>query len=208
MTWTIWIAALAAYALFRAWYDNWRGPLRREEIDAFLRKMTGTPSAASNDLGALREFLEKDDGREFVMLNLVRVERGEVPHPTTGELTPGPQLLQSYVRSFLPALLRRGGHPAIVGRKIGGYVDAWNVPDDPGWTMMGYMRYRSRRDLMHLVSDARFLEMHPFKMAGTAETFSFPTRPDLLVFASPRVWIGLVILVVASFAQIAVLLRA
>jgi hypothetical protein len=206
MSWSIWLGAAVVYALFRAWYDNWRGPLRRDEIESFLRTMQGTNSAEKNDLAVVRDFLEHDDGREFVMLNLVRVERGDVPHPTTGVPTPGPELLQQYVRSFMPALLRRGGHPAIVGRKIGGYVDAWRVPDDPGWTMMGYMRYRSRRDMMKLVLQPRFLAMHPFKMAGTAETFSFPTRPDLMLFASPRVWIGLVILIVASFAQIGVLL--
>jgi hypothetical protein len=206
MSWTIWLVALAAYVLFRAWYDNWRGPLKTDEIDVFVRRLQGTKSAESSDLGVLRKFLEADDGREFVMLNLVRVEGGDVPHPVTGAATPGKDLLQIYVRSFMPALFRRGGHPAIVGRKIGGYVDAWNVSPDPGWTIMGYMRYRSRRDLMHLVSDPRFLEMHPFKMAGTAGTFSFPTRPVMLLFVSPRVWVGLLVLVVASFAQIAALL--
>ena len=208
MTWSIWITAAIVYALFRAWYDNWRGPVRPDEIAAFLRSLENTKSGEQNDLRVLREFLENDDGRDFVMLNLVRVEKGDVPHPTTGVPTPGPRLLDQYVRSFMPALLRRGGHPAIVSRKIGGYLDAWRVAGDPGWTMMGYMRYRSRRDMMQLVADPRFLEMHPFKMAGTAETFSFPTRPDLMIFASPRVWLALVILVVAAFAQIGVLLAA
>jgi len=205
VNWWIWIAAAATYALFRAWYDNWRGPLRPKEIDSFVQAMQGTKSAEHNDLAVLRDFLEKDDGREFVMLNLVRVHRGDAPHPTTGVATPGPELLQQYVRSFMPALLRRGGHPAIVSRKIGGYVDAWHVPDDPGWTIVGYMRYRSRRDLMMLITQPRFLAMHPFKMAGTAETFSFPTRADLTLFAGPRVWLGLVIVVIAAFAQIGVL---
>lgn len=207
MSWWIWGSALVAYGLFRAWYDNWRGPLRKDEIDAFLDGMRGTPSAEHNDLDVLREFLEKDDGREFVMLNLVRIERGDVPHPETGKPVPGPELMQAYTRSFLPALLRRGGHPAIVARKIGGYIDAWRVPPDPGWTIVGFMRYRSRRDMMILVAQPRFLAMHPFKIAGTAETFSFPTHPFLMLFVSPRVWLALLIALVASLAQIAVLLR-
>jgi len=208
VNWWVWLGALVAYALFRAWYDNWRGPLSADEIEAFFRKMHGSKSAAENDLSVLREFLENDDGKDFVMLNLVRVERANVPHPTTGKPTPGSELLRQYIRSFLPALIRRAGHPAVVGRKIGGYVDAWRVGADPGWTMMGYMRYRSRRDMMLLITQPRFLEMHPFKMAGTAETFSFPTQPQFLLFASPRWWIALVILVAASFVQIALLLHA
>lgn len=208
MTWGIWGAALLAYALFLAWYQNWRGPLRRDEIDAMLLQVEGTPSAEHNDLGILRAFLEKDDGREFVMQNLVRIEPGDVAHPETGERVPGRAMMQHYMKAFVPALLATGGHPLIAARKIGGYVDAWRVGADPGWTIVGYVRYRSRRDMMRLVVNPRFLAMHPFKIAGTAETFSFPTRPVLTTMAGPRVWVALVLALAASVAQIAVLLRA
>jgi hypothetical protein len=33
--WWAWPAALLAYILFRAWYDNWHGPLSKEEIEQF-----------------------------------------------------------------------------------------------------------------------------------------------------------------------------
>lgn len=206
MNWWIWGSALLAYALFRAWYDNWRGPLRPDEIEACLASLRGTPSEASNDTAVLRRFLEEDDGREFVMLNVVKFRTGEAPHPHTGELRPGLELMQVYMKTFVRALLWRGGHPAVVGRKIGGYVDAWGVEPDPGWTIMGSMRYRSRRDLARIIADPRFHEVHPFKIAGTAETFSFPTRPMLLLFVSPRVWVALVIALVAALAQVAALL--
>lgn len=206
MNWWIWGCALLAYGLFRAWYDNWRGPLRPEEIEACLGKLRGTPSAEHNDIDALRRFLEKDDGREFVMLNLVRFQPGEAAHPETGVMTPGLELMQVYMKTFMRALIRHGGHPAIASRKIGGYVDAWGVEPDPGWSIMGYVRYRSRRDLARLISDPLFLRLHPFKIAGTAETFSFPTRPILMLFVGPRVWVGLIVALVASLVQIAALL--
>jgi len=204
--WWIWGSALLAYALFRAWYDNWRGPLRREEIDACLAKLRGTPSAEHNDIEVLRTFLENDDGREFVMLNLVRFNPAEAAHPQTAVMTPGLELMQVYMKTFVRALIRRGGHPAIVSRKIGGYVDAWGVEPDPGWSILGTMRYRSRRDLAEMIADPRFLELHPFKIAGTAETLSFPTRPILMLFVSPRVWVGLLLAFIASLVQIAALL--
>jgi hypothetical protein len=207
VNWWIWGAAALAYGLFLAWYQNWRGPLRRDEIESYLAKVQGTPTAEHNDLAVLREFLENDDGGEFVMLNIVRVAPGEAAHPVSGAPTRAADLLQAYTRAFLPELLRRGGHPAIVSRKIGGYVDAWRVEPDPGWTIMGYMRYRSRRDMMDLVVDPRFVAMHPFKMAGTAETFSFPTRPMMMMFVGPRVWLALSIALAAALAQIAVLLQ-
>jgi len=201
----IWAVAAAAYAAFLAWYVNWKPPLRAEEIDSFLERIRGTPSGEHNDLEVLRDFLAADDGREFLMLNLVRLTPGAMTHPVTGAATDGARLLQEYTRSFMPALVRRGGHPALVGRKIGGYVDAWKVPADPGWHVVGCMRYRSRRDLIALVGDARFLGAHPLKIAATAETFSFPTRPMLRLYPSPPVWMALAIALAAALSQIAML---
>jgi hypothetical protein len=206
MSWWVWGAATFAYAAFLAWYENWRGPLRPGEIESYMGLLADSPGAAHNDLAIVRDFLERDDGREFVMLNLVRIAPGDVAHPETGMPTRGADLLRKYTSAFVPSLVRRAGHPAIVGRKIGGYVDAWRVPPDPGWTIMGYMRYRSRRDMIQLVVDPHFAAIHPFKMAGTAETFSFPTRPVLALYPSPRVWVALVIALVAAFTQIALLL--
>ncbi len=198
-----WAAALALYVAFRAWYDNWRGPLTPTEIDEFMRLLPSMPSSSVNDPEVLRQFFEKDDGKEFVMLNLVRVAPGDAPHPITGASTPARDLMNEYARVFMPALLRRGGHPAIVARKVGGYVDAWKVEPDPGWNVVGFMRYRSRRDVMRLVLDPRFTQAHPFKIAATAETFSFPTQPQLMLFVGPRLWVALVLALAAALLQLA-----
>jgi hypothetical protein len=72
---------------------------------------------------------------------------------------------------------------------------------------MGYMRYRSRRDLMILATDPRFGDIHAFKILGTAETFSFPSRPIIMTLAGPRIWAGLVLALAASLVQIALLLN-
>lgn len=208
MSFLVWIAALVAYGLFLAWYENWGGPLKPAEIDRLMSRMEGTPGGAHNDLDIIRRFLEQDDGREFVMVNLVKVNKGDVPHPVSGAPTPGRELMSHYTNNFLPALVKRGGHPAVVARKVGGYVDAWQVGPDPGWTIVGFMRYRSRRDMAELASDPRFTEIHPFKMAATAETFSFPTQTMLLAYVSPRVWVALVLALLASLAQIALLAGA
>lgn len=201
----IWLGAAAAYILFRLWYDNWRGPLTAAEVDAFMAKAEALGAGANNDLGTLRKFLSEDDGREFVMLNLVKVVPGEVPHPDTGKPTPGRVLLNRYSSPFMRRLFLRGGHPALVARKIGGYFDAWRVAPDPGWTIMGYMRYRSRRDMAHLAIDPYFQTIHKFKIAGTAGTFSFPTRPMITLMVGPRIWLFLVLALAAALAHLAVL---
>jgi len=200
----IWLVAAGVYLAFRAWYDGWRRPLSAEEIEGFLKKLETTPSGELNDLETFREFLSRDDGREFVMLNLVRIGPDPVPHPETGEPTRPAQLLREYMRGFLPLLIRHAGHPAIQARKLGGYVDAWNVEPDPGWSFVGAMRYRSRRDMMELATNPRFLAAHPFKVAAIPVTFSFPTSPVLGLYVGPRIWVGLVLALAAALTQLAV----
>ncbi|MFN4355486.1 hypothetical protein [Parvibaculum sp.] len=211
MTAGIWIwgiAALAAIA-FLGWYRNWRGPLSKDEIERYMATAIEMHGANEfNDFDIVRRFLEADDGREFVMLNLVRLAPGEVADPETGAPTRSGKLMQRYSRPFMQALIRRGGHPAMVARKVGGYVDAWRVPPDPGWTIVGFMRYRSRRDMIELVVDPRFSSSHAFKFAATAETFSFPTQPVLRLYPSPVLWAPLLLALIAALAHLAILLSA
>jgi hypothetical protein len=190
---SIWLGAGVLYGLFRAWYDNWRGPLRPEEIERFLAAMPSMPGAGGNDAETLRRFLEADDGREFYMLNLVRLADDAVPHPKTGAPTKPMALLREYFRSFVSVLARHAGHPALQARKIGGYVDAWSVPPDPGWSIVGMVRYRSRRDMIELASDPRFLAAHPFKISAIPVTASFPTKPGFVLVFGPRVWVALLL---------------
>jgi hypothetical protein len=201
----IWAPALAAYGLFRAWYDNWRGPLTAAEVDSFMARAanSGGTGAAHTELDVIRKFLEEDDGREFFMVNLVKIADGEVPHPDTGQPVPARQMMGLYTKAFMPALFARGGHPAMAARKVAGYVDAWKTPPDPGWSVVGFMRYRSRRDMMELTAMPGFAAGHPYKVAALAETFSFPTQPVMSLMAGPRLSVFLIIALAAAFAQIA-----
>ncbi|WP_066653173.1 MULTISPECIES: hypothetical protein [Sphingomonas] len=201
--WVIWAIAAALYGAFRLWYDNWRGKLTPAEIEAYFAKLEGrddtTPEARAN----LRKFLEADDGRDFVMFNIVKATQAPVTDPISGEQVPGVSLLQRYSKHFVPVLVRNGGHPAIVRRKIGPYLDSWATEPDPGWTIIGLMRYRSRRDMMNLVIDPQFAKHHPDKLAGTLATFSFPTAPMLQLYVGPRIWLALVLALLAALTQLA-----
>jgi hypothetical protein len=205
-TW-IWGAAAVLYIGFLAWYVNWRGPLTPAEVDAFMARIEAQHAQAAdrNDLAIIRKFLSEDDGHEFYMLNLVRVAPGKIAAPGTGELKPAREVLDGYTSVFIPALMARAGHPAVVARKIGGYVDAWGVEPDPGWSIVGYMRYRSRRDLAELVVDPRFGGAHDFKFAAMPQTFSFPTQPMILALMKPTYAAGLILALVAALAHLGAL---
>jgi hypothetical protein len=204
--WWAWPLAAAVYVLFRAWYDNWRGPLSASEVEAFMARVGQSSASGYTEPAVIRAFLEADDGREFIMSNLVRVHPGEVPHPQTGQPTPGLALLQEYGRRFVVVLLRHGGHPMLVMKKVGGYVDAWNTPPDPGWHIVGAMRYRSRRDMMALAFNPALRDVHPFKTAGTAMTFSFPAQPLMGLAMRPRLWVALVLALAAALVHLASLI--
>jgi hypothetical protein len=200
--WVIWGSALALYGLFRLWYDGPRKPLSKAEIDTFFAEVH-SKYGGGNDPAVLRQFLEADDGKEFAMLNLVRIEDGMVVDPDTGEQVPGWTMVRRYTAPFIKALLARGGHPGMVGRKIGPYVDAWNVEGDPGWSIFGLMRYRSRRDMIAMVANPLFAKIHPYKLLGIPTTFSFPTQRELSVYVGPRVWVALVLALGAALVQLA-----
>ena len=116
----IWGGALLLWLGFLLFYDGIRRPLRREEVDAFLATLGPRLTETGNDVDRLRAFLEADDGREFVMVNLVRTRPGPVTDPASGETRAGHEWLRRYSEPFVRGLIARGGHPLFVGRKVGG----------------------------------------------------------------------------------------
>lgn len=197
----LWVSALVLYLAFLWFYDGFRRPLSHAEIDAFMTEVADRLDATGNDPEAMRAFLEQDDGREFIMLNMVRTPSGLITHAETGERLAGRDWLDRYSRPFIRKLMRRGGHPVYAGRKIGGYIDAWGVSVDPGWTFTSTMRYRSRRDLVAMVRDPAFRDAHANKLLGIDMTFSFPTQKMIAFYASPRVTIGLALALAAALLQ-------
>jgi len=199
----IWGGAILAYVAFSLWYVGVRGPLRPDEIERHLARLAASSlEAAPDQLARMRRFLEADDGREFFMLNLVRVQPGPVLAPGAAEPARAGEVLGGYTRHFMPALFARAGHPAFFGRAAGGYLELWNVAPDPGWSFGAAIRYRSRRDMIELVNDPRFDGAHAFKRAAIETTFAFPATPGFVV-VGPRIWVGLVLALVAALAQLA-----
>jgi len=65
----------ALYAVFLVWYGGSGRPLTREEIDSYLaalRRNAGDGSAGLIHLDDVERMLEHDDGREFIMHNVIR----------------------------------------------------------------------------------------------------------------------------------------
>lgn len=199
----IWAAALLAYGGFLLWYTNLSGPLTDAEIAAYLERFEAASDVDPERRAVFRDFLENDDGGEFFMVNLIRMHEGEVEAPGASERRPAAEVLEGYTGEFLPALFLRAGHPVFAGPAVGRYLEHWGVSPDPGWTVAAVIRYRSRRDLLELVVDPAFEPAHAYKLAAIANTLAFPVAPAR-AFVGPRVWVGLVLALVAAVTHLAV----
>jgi hypothetical protein len=200
----IWAAAIALYGLFWLWYVGFRGPLTPEEVGVLMSRFATLEAPLEPArLAAVRRFLEADDGREFFMVNLVRLHPGLVAEPgsSSGEARPARDVLERYTDYFMPQLLRRAGHPAFFARGAGGYVEAWGVEPDAGWSFAGMIRYRSRRDMAELATDPAFAKAHVFKVAAIERTLAFPAAPGFAVLG-PRVWVALLFGLLAALGHV------
>lgn len=202
----IWVGALVAYLAFRLWYDGLGKPLTPDEIAHFSQAFqdSADKGLSTGEVATLRRFMEEDDGKEFIMVNLVEFNSSPVTHPDTGQDIKASALLTEYTKPFMGKILRRAGHPVIAGQAVGGYLDAWNTPEDPGWHMAGLVRYRSRRDVILLsFADPAFAEIHKYKIAAMKQTFAFPVQTRVALYASPRVTVALLLALGAALLQLA-----
>jgi len=201
MSWQIWILVPIFYGLFSLWYFNWQGPVTQAEIDGFLDSFAESTGSKHTEQAVMRKFLEEDDGKEFVMLNLIQLHEGKMPHPLTGEKQKPRELMTNYFRSFLLASMKRAGHPVFQARTVGGNIDSWNAERNVGFMAKSMMRYKSRRDLIELLIDPAFADSHLYKLAAIERTISYPTQMMFSVSLRPPISMLLVLLLLASIAQ-------
>ena len=207
MTYPIWATALLLYLVFLGWHENWRGPLTQDEIEKFSSHVNASETLSPDQQQALTDFMRSDNGGEFFMVNFVAHYRGEIAQPGSGEMMQAAAVLDKYFRPFMGKILRRGGYPAFAGNTLGGYIEAWGTGANPGWSNVGIIRYRSRRDMLQSVTDADFSDSHIFKKAALSATLATPVGIRFGALLSPRLWVALLLLALAALAQIMVLSR-
>jgi len=189
--WLLWAILAAFYLGFRLWYDGGGGPLRADEVERYVAtfEQRGVPPAR---IAKLREFLSSDTGSDFVMANLIHLQPN----------ADAQQQLDRYMAHMYPALFRRGCHPVLAGPVVGAALDEWGVEDGDRWSMVGLVRYRSRRDMIEIAADPAFRDAHLFKQAAMSQTIAVPVEP-FLSLASPRWSVALVLVTVGALAQLA-----
>jgi hypothetical protein len=192
----LWSILAALYLGFRLWYDGGGGPLTPEEVQhyvAILEQREMDPARIEN----LRKFLSEDTGSDFVMANFIDLQD-----------VPGAQEeLDRYMAHMYPAMFARAGHPVLAGPVVGGALDLWGIDGAEHWTMVGLVRYRSRRDMIEIATDPAFRDAYEFKNSSMQKTIAIPSEP-FLQLGSPRWLVAGALVTIGALLQLALGRRA
>ena len=184
--WWLWGAPVLLWLLFCFWYTNTSGPLSAEEIAAYSEQMqrNGSPGVR---IERLRRFMAEDDGRQFLMVNLLDMAQ----RPDAGEQ------MDRYMAHMLPELLKRASHPVLLGLAVFDAMDIAGIDGAEVWDSVGIVRYRSRRDLLEIALHPAFGDQHEFKLAALEKTIAVPIETGLHP-SDPRALLLLVLLAAAG----------
>lgn len=173
---TVVLPLAAIYAVFLAWYRGSAKPLSREEIDGYLARLRASTAAHPGEasMADVERLLESDDGREFVMQNLIRYRQKALYPPGHDYGDSAPAADRRYGMAILPHLLRYGNVPVFIARRSGSFVE----PDGAQrWDVVAMVRYRSRRDFLRFACRITHDGITMHKWAAIQTTQIFPVRP-------------------------------
>lgn len=189
----IWIAAILVYAAFWYWYVGFRKKITPAEAEETMQLIDHAGTMTPKQRESIRNFLATDDGRDFVMVNLLELKK---------PVRESRKKLGTYQKIFLGALLCKAGHPVMIATAASGNVENVACTHADDWTAAGMIRYRSRRDLMEMLPATIGSEHHGLKLASLEKTFAFPASPWFML-GGPRVVVALGIALVAALTQLA-----
>ena len=190
----IWTSAAILYACFWFWYVGLSRKIKPQEIESTLQQIQTQGDASDQQLQALRRFLEEDDGKDFVMINLLELKE---PRRESGEK------LSTYQKVFFGKLVKRAGHPVFIARVASGMIENIGCDDD-NWTAAGMVRYRSRRDFMEVIRATAGSEHHGLKLEALERTFAYPSTPWKIV-GGPRIVVPLALALIAALLHLIVI---
>ena len=190
----IWSVSAVIYLLFWVWYNGIAGPLTEDEITKYSTVLGEREDLSNSSRAAVIQFMRTDDGDEFVMQNLVNFHKELVVHPDTKEKIPARKMLESYFLPFMYEMFKRAGHPVFTGSALSLNVEIWGVNSPIEWQAAGLIRYRSRRDLVELIVEPKFSNIHVYKNIALDSTFAFPVKPLQGFYSTPNSWVFLLLL--------------
>ena len=201
----LWLIPTVFYGLFVVWYTDFGGPLSDEEVDTFVATLQAR-NADPQTLAKLEGFLRSDTGRQFLMLNALDMNDNppDVEGAAPGESAD--QLMGRYMEDLFPSFLLRACHPVIMVYAVYTAIDVLGIEGAEQWTGGAFMRYRSRRSFMEVVSNPDIVDKHEFKFAALDKTIAYPVETTIYL-GDLRLLLGLILLSIAALLDIALFRR-
>ena len=152
-----------------------------QERDALLAELQASDNSPHSQaaLDEVRELMASDDGKEFVMQNLVRY-RPKALYPAGYHYNDDPRAADKrYAKAIWWNLLRYGNLILMVAPRSGNFV----VPEGAdAWHYVALVRYRSRKDFLRFAIASNKADTFVHKWAAIEKTHIFPVRPIISLF--------------------------
>ena len=116
----------------------------------------------------LRKLCENDDGNSYYMVNLMKFK---TEYNEELKMTPM-EAHKKYSKGIVKELLKRAGHPVMLTRVTGSFIQE----SESDWDEVGIIRYRSRRDMLKMIQNLSDRELGKYKWASLEKTDVFPTK--------------------------------
>jgi hypothetical protein len=187
------VVLLAIYVLFLLWYYGSRKPLSREEAERYIsimeKRAGGSDKATESIHAAFRKFALEDDGKQFFMCNLVKYqEKAQYADGDRGLTSKEANL--RYARNTMPLLLIRACHPYGLFRPVINLRQADNY-----WDEVNIVRYRSRRDVLSLITSEKWYEGYADKAAALSDNPNMPSKAFVVFPIIPVVVFTILLLI-------------
>lgn len=172
------IPLLAVYGLFLVWYGGRGQPLSPAEIDQFMKEL-GALTTDEAVLQELQTLIAGDDGKEFVMQNLVRY-RPKALYPPGYDYGDDPRAAdRRYGKAVIGPLLRNGSLILFIAKRTGTFIEPEGAD---AWHYVAMVRYRSRRDFLRFALETQRDDIFVHKWAALEKTHVFPVKPLISLF--------------------------
>ena len=194
------IVALLFYAIFLLCYVGFQKPLSKIEIDYYIKEYSKFDNSEA-ELIDLRNFLEKDTGKSFVMVNSILLKKKPdlVEGVKRGDTSL--QTLINYYKPFMKMMFRRGGISIFRGRVASNSFDLINIENAEEWQISAINRFRSRRDFAEILIHPLFHEKHELKFAALDKSIAYPVDPWFQMGGFPLT-VGLAVALIAAVVHI------
>ena len=174
------LVGVLLFALFLVWYGGSGKPLTEQEITEGLQALRANDDDAEK-IAEVEQLLRKDDGKEFVMQNLVRYRPKALYPPAYAHLGDDPRAADKrYGKAIVWPLVKNGNVMIFIARRSGSFIEPHGAD---AWHYVAMVRYRSRRDFLRFAVETERSDLFVHKWAAIEKTHVFPVKPLIsLVF--------------------------